>query len=603
MNRIKHSVFYIFSTFPIKHRLLITYLFLSGFILVITAVAFYNTAKNALVEHATLSSQQQLTIITNNLSEKIGHISDYAITLSINSDIGETLKENPTVPENALSRFFVNSTLTKQAQRIIGLHKNISNWDILDTENNWYHSSTDITEELTPCLSPEFLQVLQTDPSFHFLGPYTIDGTPTFAALKPVTDIDTTKYLGTVALLIQEPSISSAFRDLPDSDLRNFYITDSDNRILSSSTSEGIYESFASYTGISTKEMKKLEDTNMATAYIHGTETLLIRKEYPGLDWYVVNLIPLQNLTMEHRTVLQTIVLICVLLFILSLFFSMLCTRTVTAPIQRLASKMETASVGNLDISASYHSNDELAVLYKQFNLMMQRIQTLIDHVYEEQSAKQEMEIRLLQSQINPHFLYNTLSTIKSLIELEMNETAVKAVAAMSVFYRNSLSKGRFIIPLKQELELTEQYLYIQSLRYMEYVDYEFNLTATFPMDQIDIPKLTLQPIVENIFVHALSTEKCHICVNITEDDANVAITITDNGTGIPPEKLKELQTSIYSGSVDGRSFGLPNIHHRIILLYGMNYGLTITSREKEFTAVTVTLPKGGAKDEDPDNC
>ncbi|MFQ7550096.1 MAG: hypothetical protein ACLRMZ_07090 [Blautia marasmi] len=105
MNKFKHSVFHIFSTFPIKHRLLITYLFLSSFILVITAVAFYKTSKNALVEHATLSSEQQLVIITNNLSEKIGHISDYAITLSINSDIGETLKENPTVPENALSRF------------------------------------------------------------------------------------------------------------------------------------------------------------------------------------------------------------------------------------------------------------------------------------------------------------------------------------------------------------------------------------------------------------------------------------------------------------------------------------------------------------------
>lgn len=602
MNRIKHSVFHVFSTFPIKHRLLITYLFLSGFILVITAIAFYNTAKNALVEHATLSSQQQLAIITNNLSEKIGHISDYAITLSINSDIGETLKENPTVPENALSRFFVNSDLTKQAQRIIGLHKNISNWDILDTENKWYHSSTEITEELTPFLSPEFLQVLKTDPSFHFLGPYTIDGTPTFAALKPVTDIDTTKYLGTVVLLIKESSISSAFRDLPDSDLRNFYITNSNNTILSSSTSDGIYESFVSYTGISMEEMQKLEDTNIATAYIHGTETLLIRKEYPGLDWFVVNLIPLQNLTMEHKTVLQTIVLICVLLFILSLFFSMLCTRTVTAPIQRLASKMETASMGNLDISASYHSNDELAVLYKRFNLMMQRIQSLIHNVYEEQSAKQEMEIRLLQSQINPHFLYNTLSTIKSLIELEMNDTAVKAVAAMSVFYRNSLSKGRFIIPLKQELELTEQYLYIQSLRYMEYVDYEFNLTATFPTEQIDIPKLTLQPIVENIFVHALSTEKCHINVSLTEDDSTVSIIITDNGTGIPSDKLEELRTSVNSGNVDGKSFGLPSIHHRITLLYGKNYGLTISSQEKKFTAVTVTLPKGGIKNEDPDD-
>lgn len=348
--------------------------------------------------------------------------------------------------------------------------------------------------------------------------------------------------------------------------------------------------------------MQELEEKNTTTASIHGTETLLIRREYPGLDWYVVNLIPLQNLTMEHKTVLQTIVLICVLLFILSLFFSMLCTRTVTAPIQRLASKMETASMGNLDISASYHSNDELAVLYKQFNLMMQRIQTLIDHVYEEQSAKQEMEIRLLQSQINPHFLYNTLSTIKSLIELEMNDTAVKAVAAMSVFYRNSLSKGRFIIPLKQELELTEQYLYIQSLRYMEYVDYEFNLTATFPTEQIDIPKLTLQPIVENIFVHALSTEKCHINVSLTEDDSTVSIIITDNGTGIPSDQLEELRTSVNSGNVDGKSFGLPSIHHRITLLYGKNYGLTISSQEKKFTAVTVTLPKGGIKNENPDD-
>lgn len=603
MNKFRQSVFHLFSTFPIKHRLLITYLFLSSFILVITAVAFYQTSKNALVEHATLSSEQQLVIITNNLSEKIGHISDYAITLSINSDIGATLKENPTVPQNALSRFFVNAALTRQAQRIIGLHKNISDWDILDTNNEWYHSSTDITEELTPFLSEEFLQTLQTDPSFHFLGPFTIDGSPTFAALKPVMDIDTTRYLGTVVLLIKEKNISSAFRDLPDSDLRNFYVTDLENRILSSSTSEGIYESFVSYTGITSEEMKRLEENNMATASIHGTETLLIRKEYPGLDWFVVNLIPLQSLTMEHQTVLQTMVLICVLLFILSLFFSMLCTRTVTAPIQRLASKMETASMGNLDISASYHSNDELAVLYKQFNLMMQRIQTLIHNVYEEQNAKQEMEIRLLQSQINPHFLYNTLSTIKSLVELEMNDTAVKAVAAMSVFYRNSLSKGRFIIPLKQELELTEQYLYIQSLRYMEYVDYEFNLTATFPTDTIDIPKLTLQPIVENIFVHALSVDKCHISLNMMEDDQNISITITDNGKGIPPHKLEELRASVYSSRVDRESFGLPSIHHRITLLYGENYGLTISSQEQEFTAVTVTLPKGGAKHENPDNC
>lgn len=161
---------------------------------------------------------------------------------------------------------------------------------------------------------------------------------------------------------------------------------------------------------------------------------------------------------------------------------------------------MKSASAGKLNISASYSSNDELAVLYNQFNLMMQKIQTLLNDIYEEQNAKQKMEIRLLQSQINPHFLYNTLNTIKSLIELDMNDTAVKAVSAMSSFYRNSLSKGQFIIPLRQELLLTEQYLYIQNLRYIDFVDYEITYEPSWEDHGAEIPKLTIQPVVENIF-------------------------------------------------------------------------------------------------------
>lgn len=178
------------------------------------------------------------------------------------------------------------------------------------------------------------------------------------------------------------------------------------------------------------------------------------------------------------------------------------CHRTYTETCR----KNEIASAGKLNISASYSSNDELAVLYNQFNLMMQKIQTLLNDIYEEQNAKQKMEVRLLQSQINPHFLYNTLNTIKSLIELDMNDTAVKAVSSMSSFYRNSLSKGQFIIPLRQELLLTEQYLYIQNLRYMDFVDYEITYEPSWEDHGAEIPKLTIQPVVENIFVHGLTS-------------------------------------------------------------------------------------------------
>ena len=252
---------------------------------------------------------------------------------------------------------------------------------------------------------------------------------------------------------------------------------------------------------------------------------------------------------------------------------------------------MKSASAGKLNISASYSSNDELAVLYNQFNLMMQKIQTLLNDIYEEQNAKQKMEIRLLQSQINPHFLYNTLNTIKSLIELDMNDTAVKAVSAMSSFYRNSLSKGQFIIPLRQELLLTEQYLYIQNLRYIDFVDYEIIYEPSWEDHGAEIPKLTIQPVVENIFVHGLTSQMCHIHLNVSIRNGTICISVSDNGSGIPPKKLAELNRSIRDFKTARHSFGLPSINHRIALLYGENYGLTIESSPEKGTTVTIVIP------------
>lgn len=448
LENLRKKMFRLFSWISLKYRLFITYLLLSSLILLLTSVFFYSASKKVLIKCATLSSQQQLSLITNNLGDKINHISDYAITLSINSNIANVLKENPTVPKNELEHFLVNSELTNQTQRIIGLHKNIYAWDILDTENHWFHSSTTETDQLDSLLDSEILDNLRTNLAFQFLGPFQISGEPTFVVLKSITNIDNTKYLGALVLLIKEANISSVFRNLPDSSSRYFYITNEKRQILSSSSSKGIYEDFSSYAGIDPTKYKTLAETGSQIFSINNTDFLFICKSSPALNWKVINLIPLENLTLDHVVILHNILIISIVVFILSVVFSILCTSTVTAPIQRLVDKMKSASAGKLDISVSYSSNDELAVLYNQFNLMMQKIQTLLNDIYEEQNAKQKMEVQLLQSQINPHFLYNTLNTIKSLIELDMKETAVKAVSAMSTFYRNSLSKGQFIIPL-----------------------------------------------------------------------------------------------------------------------------------------------------------
>lgn len=591
LENLRKKMFRLFSWISLKYRLFITYLLLSSLILLLTSVFFYSASKKVLIKCATLSSQQQLSLITNNLGDKINHISDYAITLSINSNIANVLKENPTVPKNELEHFLVNSELTNQTQRIIGLHKNIYAWDILDTENHWFHSSTTETDQLDSLLDSEILDNLRTNLAFQFLGPFQISGEPTFVVLKSITNIDNTKYLGALVLLIKEANISSVFRNLPDSSSRYFYITNEKRQILSSSSSKGIYEDFSSYAGIDPTKYKTLAETGSQIFSINNTDFLFICKSSPALNWKVINLIPLENLTLDHVVILHNILIISIAVFILSVVFSILCTSTVTAPIQRLVDKMKSASAGKLDISVSYSSNDELAVLYNQFNLMMQKIQTLLNDIYEEQNAKQKMEVQLLQSQINPHFLYNTLNTIKSLIELDMKETAVKAVSAMSTFYRNSLSKGQFIIPLRQELILTEQYLYIQNLRYMDFVDYEITYESSWEDHGAEIPKLTIQPVVENIFVHGLTNQMCHIHLNVSIKNNTIYISISDNGSGIPREKLTELNRSIRDFKTARYSFGLPSINHRISLLYGENYGLTIKSSPENGTTVTIAIP------------
>lgn len=591
LENLRKKMFRLFSWISLKYRLFITYLLLSSLILLLTSVFFYSASKKVLIKCATLSSQQQLSLITNNLGDKINHISDYAITLSINSNIANVLKENPTVPKNELEHFLVNSELTNQTQRIIGLHKNIYAWDILDTENHWFHSSTTETDQLDSLLDSEILDNLRTNLAFQFLGPFQISGEPTFVVLKSITNIDNTKYLGALVLLIKEANISSVFRNLPDSSSRYFYITNEKRQILSSSSSKGIYEDFSSYAGIDPTKYKTLAETGSQIFSINNTDFLFICKSSPALNWKVINPIPLENLTLDHVVILHNILIISIVVFILSVVFSILCTSTVTAPIQRLVDKMKSASAGKLDISVSYSSNDELAVLYNQFNLMMQKIQTLLNDIYEEQNAKQKMEVQLLQSQINPHFLYNTLNTIKSLIELDMKETAVKAVSAMSTFYRNSLSKGQFIIPLRQELILTEQYLYIQNLRYMDFVDYEITYESSWEDHGAEIPKLTIQPVVENIFVHGLTNQMCHIHLNVSIKNNTIYISISDNGSGIPREKLTELNRSIRDFKTARYSFGLPSINHRISLLYGENYGLTIKSSPENGTTVTIAIP------------
>lgn len=214
----------------------------------------------------------------------------------------------------------------------------------------------------------------------------------------------------------------------------------------------------------------------------------------------------------------------------------------------------------------------------------------LIQENKDAERRKRHAELELLQAQINPHFLYNTLDTIIWLIEADKKDDSIKMVSALSDFFRFCLSRGKDIISLQEEEKHVLSYLAIQKTRYQDRMDYEVNIPSS--LYGYAIPKLTLQPLVENSIYHGikLQREKGIIRVDAVDAGDKIQLIVKDNGAGMTEERLSEMRSAIETGEKVG--FGLRTVHERMQLLFGEEYGLTISSTEGVGTTITAVIPK-----------
>lgn len=221
---------------------------------------------------------------------------------------------------------------------------------------------------------------------------------------------------------------------------------------------------------------------------------------------------------------------------------------------------------------------------------MAGRIEGLLENVRKEQDAQHLTELQLLQAQVNPHFLYNTLDTIVWLVEGGMEQDAVDMITSLSVFFRTSLSKGKDIIPLSEEERHTLSYLEIQQSRYRDILEFEIKIPKE--LDEVLVPKLTLQPLAENALYHGIKNKrgKGKILIEGFDLGEDMMLRVTDNGQGMTAQRLYEVQESIRTGERAG--FGLSAVSERLRLYYGPGYGLKISSVEGEGTVMEVYLAK-----------
>lgn len=328
--------------------------------------------------------------------------------------------------------------------------------------------------------------------------------------------------------------------------------------------------------------------------------TFKLDKSFNNTFQVLVN-VPVDIITMESRSVVEKSILIILFSILCSILVILYFSKNFSNRIKTLRNEMHKVVKGNFNIKKSIGGNDEVSEVYDDLYIMMESINKLIDEVYirkiqqEKLMVKQkEAEFKMLASQINPHFLYNTLETIRMRAFCNGDRELAGIVKKLGKIMRRNLEVSNENVSFESELELVKNYLEIQELRFKGKVEHEFNIEVD--ANKYKILPLLLQPIVENAFVHGLESikEKGKITVSVFEDLGYLIVEISDNGCGITKERLEFINNNL--GKVNKKenghqSIGMGNINERIKIFYGDEYGMYVFSELNIGTKVVLILP------------
>ncbi len=391
--------------------------------------------------------------------------------------------------------------------------------------------------------------LLPTRPTRYEVGH---DVAHSLALVRGFISVETGAVVGQIVISVGERTIRDILVGEGSATVFPSFLIDGSRQVIAASAASSLYESIEQI--VSPAPVSDRGTDERMVRYRGGIH-VVIEQELPGMQWSLVRLAPLAEILEPTRYVNVIVLLIGLVCLVIAVLLSIPITLSVTHPVRHLMDAMDLAGQGDLEVRVDATSRDEIGKMTEYFNRMVEQISDLMAEVYQEQRDKRRFELMALQAQIRPHFLYNALDGVCALVQMGQNEGAFTMAKALSLFYRGALSGGRNVISLGEELDIVEQYMTIQSLRYAGSFTYE-----------VDVPehlrgraalKLSLQPLVENSIYHGFrGTETVGRIVIRAEDHGEAyEITVMDNGQGgiERPES----------------GFGLASVRERVRLYFG----------------------------------
>jgi two-component system sensor histidine kinase YesM len=409
---------------------------------------------------------------------------------------------------------------------------------------------------------------------------------------RSIYDISNYEEIGLMAILIRKEALEGVYGDLSTEFMQSIAIvSDTGEWIIGSG--EGTHRLQDTYEELDFKGENHSVDEER--------RILLSFTELKSPNWRILAEISVDKLNEDlyaFRTYFMIIIAATLLILsVLSIFFAM----DILTPIKRLVQGMKTMQESKTHDEIIIDRQDELGYLSQCFNDMSREIDILVNRVYKEQLTRKEAEIKTLQAQINPHFLFNTLESINWMARLNNVDEISEMVTALSALMEAGIGKGGPLVTIKEEIDFVDSYILIMKNRYGERLD--FNKSIDSSLLGIKVPKLLLQPLVENAIYHGVDKfrKQGKIYLIIRKIDQRVEIEVLDNGQGMTEEDIRELNKNLNEGNDaylfsenSGMGIGLKNVNRRIKLFYGVEYGVRVESIYEEYMKVVVTIPVVG---------
>ncbi len=584
-----------FRNSRISVRFTLIYCVISIFSILLSNTLFQEIYSSMALTKVSEISIQTLYSIRTSLNIMINNISNYSKIIISDDDL-QILLRSESLYSDLNTQKKVGTYLNKLTQET----PFISSVFIFDVSGNYY--SVGNQEDIK--FTPDSIQKAEWyEPVVRNKGSYvlSLNGGGAFkhnpddnfiSMIRLIRDINTTETLGVLIINISENAFKDSYANITNNYTTGVTILDQNNQSIIKSN------------GIETNQISDwaqlFEDRKQGfmVQNINNTECLtsyLIEEKY---DWKIVSIIPVKELSHETAvpglTGFVIITVNSILLFIGTIFTS----RMITIPIKRLLNSMKGVEKGEFHEVYIKAGNDEIGQLRDGYNIMIREIQDLIKRVIIEQKVKRKAELNVLQAQIKPHFLYNTLDSINSLALMGETSSVCEIVEALGSYYRTSLSKGREVITIGEEIEMVKNYLKIQKMRYPDL--FTVKLILDERCNNHKILKLVLQPLVENSLYHGLrAKEEGGTITIITEYLGDyIRIIVKDDGAGMSKEMIRQILGDKSDFPVNGPeqrnlnfSFGLRGTIERLYIFYGIEDCFEIESELGSGTQITIIIP------------